>query len=216
MVYFLASSWYFDARDGAFPGEVERRRFERLHQGRLPGRTESVVVPSAGVAAPPARGRLRQLLREGEFEHADLLTTFMLLEAARRLDVGWLRPADASELPGPLLDEVDAAWATTTRGRHGLHRQAWLYRVRSAHGTDFPQLAAAYGWRGQRSSARPSFGESAAIPRYAEFVAREHVPDGFFPTLRNPQIERTTAWYDRWRKTVAAVHLRYQSWEGST
>jgi len=46
-----------------------------------------------------------------------------------------------------------------------------------------------------------SCGGSAAAP-----------PAGFFPTLRNPQIESYPSWYDRWQGTALEVHLRLREW----
>jgi hypothetical protein len=52
---------------------------------------------------------------------------------------------------------------------------------------------------------------------YADFVKPErgNWPPGFFPTLRNLQIELRQGWHGRWITTVMAVRLRPRSWERS-
>ncbi|MFC4034819.1 hypothetical protein ACFO3J_25615 [Streptomyces polygonati] len=59
----------------------------------------------------------------------------------------------------------------------------------------------ACGWR--RSA------EESVPGTYREFADRAGPGrrTGFFPTLRNPQNEHHTDWYDQWAATVLAVHL---------
>jgi TIR domain/GUN4-like len=217
--FLLASSWYFDARGGGLPGERELRRLRRVYEAHRSGGTApvpDVVVPgleqvtrSTGVLA---LRRLRSFLREEEFAHADLLTTSLLLEAAGRLDSGWLAPTHAGAVPSSLLSGIDDAWSGQVAGRQGFRRQLEIYRVRSYHGADFVELTTAYGWR-ESPLGGPRYGERARMPRYAEFVDRAAARTGFFPTLRNPQLEAFPAWYDRWQSTVLAVHHRLHIWE---
>ena len=46
-----------------------------------------------------------------------------------------------------------------------------------------------------------------------ELVATDDFPPGFFPTMRNPQLERFESWHDKWTDTVMAVHTRLRNSE---
>jgi hypothetical protein len=153
--FLLASSWHFDARGGVLPGDAELRRLRRIHQAHLSGRPVAPPEPAMlPVRAPVARipdgiplRRLRAFLKEGELAHADLLTTSLVLAAARRLDAGWMVQKDARELPASLLSGIDAAWSEQTGGWQGFQQQIDLYRLERDQGSDFLDLAAAYGWK---------------------------------------------------------------------
>jgi hypothetical protein len=119
---------------------------------------------------------------------------------------------DARELPASLLSGIDAAWSEQTGGQQGFQQQMDLYRLERDQGSDFLDLAAAYGWK-TTASIGPRYSERDATPKYHEFVDRSPFPAGFFPTLRNQQLEAYPAWYDRWRRTVISVHLRLRDWE---
>ncbi|MFG1610961.1 TIR domain-containing protein [Actinoplanes sp. NPDC049265] len=207
--FLLASSWYFDARGAALPGGNELRLLRRLHRGERAGAPASHSRAPAGPArvptapgAPEPLDRLRCLLAEGELAHADVWTTTLLLNAAGRLDTGWLEPDDSARLPLSLLADIDLAWAEATGGAHGFGRQRRLHRLAGDRGHGLLDAFVAYGWR-TASARQPA-------PRYERFVARAALPEGFFPTLRNPQTETQRAWYDRWQNTVIAVHSRLQ------
>ncbi|WFB06078.1 TIR domain-containing protein [Streptomyces sp. LX-29] len=214
--YLLASSWYFDARNGQLPGPEELRLLRRLHPrsagvDRSPVGAPVMPPPPAARARGPARAalapavrgrtslsRLEALLAEREFEHADLLTTTLLLESVGRLDTGWLRRADGRRLPDALLSEIDGLWARFSDETHGFRAQARRALLGGGRHADFMALSVAYGWRGSAAD---------AVPTYQDFVRRSG-GHGFFPTLRNPQSERYVDWYDQWTETVLAVHLR--------
>lgn len=224
--YLLASSWYFDARAGVLPGPAEMRLLRRLydaHDGALrrfsartrpsvPSRSFGLPRPPAASPARPARlpagaslGRLRGFLAEGEIEHADLLTTTILLEAVGRQESGWMLQADAARLETGLLDEVNAAWAASSGGLYGFEAQRKLARARGGLHSDFLELSVKYGWRASADD---------TVPRYEGFAGRGEGRAGFFPTLRNPQNERYLDWYDQWTETVLAVHRRLLRWWG--
>lgn len=204
--FLLVCSWHFDARGDRLPAASD---LDRLRHGITAPVTRAdparVVIP--GPADTPLR-RLRALLAEGDLAHADLWTTTLLLGAANRLDAGWLEPAVATRLPLPLLTEIDTAWSETTGGAHGFRSQLGLFRLESGGGTELLDAFDAYGWR--------TAGDRRAAPRYEALLARESVPAGFFPTLRNPQVESQRSWYDRWQSTVTAVHVRLQHWSEET
>lgn len=216
--FHLAHTWYFDARDGRLPGPGELDILRRLHRAVLDGRpADPVRILPPPLDRPPVRAlrvapsasleRLDRYLREEEFHHADLLTTAMLLEAADRLDEGWLMDAHGRRLPLSLLAGIDTVWARHTHGRQGFHAQLGLARVGGDQHMDFLRLAVAYGWR-------PSL-EDDVPQRYQEF-AEQGGPGGrpgFFPTLRNPQNDRYQTWYDEWTATALAVHLRLRDWK---
>ncbi|TDC65986.1 TIR domain-containing protein [Streptomyces hainanensis] len=210
--HLLASSWYFDARGGALPGDAELRLLRRL-AGADEGPPPPPPAPPPPGPRPPRPGpapggeptaRLRQFLAEREFAHADLLTTSLLLAAAGRQESGWLRRRDGERLPAALLTEIDAAWSAASGGRHGFRAQRGRAGLtgRGRH-ADFLELSAAYGWRGSPDE---------TVPRYAEFATRGG--PGFYPTLRNPQCEQYLDWYDQWTETALAVHARLREWEG--
>ncbi|MDQ1292325.1 MAG: hypothetical protein QG608_203 [Actinomycetota bacterium] len=242
-LFLLASSWFYDARDGRLPGSDELEHLRTIRD-RLTGERARTATPNqirgispttsswvgpgnlAGVEPPqpqparqhsgfPVTDRPRQvaeLLGDGELELADLMTTSVLLAACGRSDQGWLRGGDGSRLERGMLTDLDRLWTQATHGRHGLSRQQALFRQIGADGRDFPAAAHAVGWRIDRP--RTAAGPISPVPRYPELVAPP-VPDGFFPTLRNPQLEDRPGWYDRWRHTVVTVHTRYREWSAS-
>ncbi|MFE0422973.1 TIR domain-containing protein [Streptomyces sp. NPDC058953] len=212
--YLLASSWYFDARNGSLPGPEELRLLRRLHRpaGSPPPPPAPLQAPppapppaTARFSVPDALGRLAALLAERETEHADLLTTTVLLEAVGRLGSGWMRRPDGRRLPPELLSGIDRLWSRHSGGRHGFGAQARRARVGGGRHTDFMALSLAYGWR---------LSPDVTVPTYQRFTDRADGP-GFFPTLRNPQNERYVDWYDQWSATVLAVHLRLREGGGA-
>ncbi len=223
-LFLLASSNYFDARDGSLPGSRELRQLRTLRDAtassdeRRSRRTaESVLkasphpehgTPHQGVPTPVGLEKLSAALDAGRLEHADILTTSVVVEAAGRLDRGWLRRRDGADLPATLLTGIDRAWSQATSRRHGFTAQLELWSHHS-HGTRvgssraFSDLTLALGWRGSRRD---------VVPRYPDFAGGQDYPTGFFPTLRNPQIETSQTWHDHWLETVMAVHVRLGRW----
>lgn len=208
--YQLANSWYFDARTGNLPGPAERAILRRLYEGRLAGQpidlARELPAPPGGPAVPaihiPAAvslDRLRGLLDEREIEHADLLTTSLLLEAAGRLGSGWMRRSDAATLTDGLLAGVDTLWSRFSGGRYGFSAQRALAPVCGGRHADFLLLSVRYSWRASTED---------TVPRYQAFVRQAVGQPGFFPTLRNPQAEEYLDWYDQWTQTTLAVHMR--------
>ncbi len=217
--YHLASTWYFDARDGRLLGADELGMLGRLHEADAAGgQVDPAKVLPPPLARPPvwavrvpsaaSLDRLNGYLGEREFEHADLLTTALLLESAGRLGEGWMRERDRRELPLALIAGIDALWSKHSGGRQGFTAQVTLAQVRRGRHAEFLALSVAYGWRN-------SAGVSVRR-HYREFAAGAGLDGGagFFPTLRNPQRERFLDWYDQWTVTVLAVHLRLQEWKG--
>jgi hypothetical protein len=224
LLFLLGSSSYFDARDGALPGEREISQLQAI-RAKDPTGTGShprLVLPRP-VAAPDATSgsarrippdvslrKLRSFLANGEVAHADIVTTALLLEAAGRLGKGFLRRDDGERLPFPLLDLVDRAWSEFSRGRQGFLAQVARHRrpLGQRPGREFAEfveLAISLGWKATQN-------EHTGL--YGEFVgsAGDHV--GFFPTLRNPQAEVYGDWHDQWMLTAIAVHVRLRRWGG--
>ncbi|MGX5182728.1 TIR domain-containing protein [Streptomyces avermitilis] len=168
------------------------------------------TAPAARMTAPAALERLRAHLAEDEYEHADLLTTRLVLETAGRLGEGWLSERHVAALPLELLAGIDALWTTHSHGRQGFGRQRALAPMdRGGRGSRFPDLGAALGWRDSAE---------AAVPRLYQDFARRAGPGrraGFFPTLRDPGRENNPDWYDRWSSTVLAVHARLREWKAA-
>ncbi|MEU5847898.1 toll/interleukin-1 receptor domain-containing protein [Saccharopolyspora shandongensis] len=218
-LFLLASSNYFDARDGSFPGEREIQELQRIRDAK-PGfvpRQSPLDIP-AGKPAPrttrvPAQISLRKLstfLADGQLEHADILTTSLLLESVNRIDHGWMRRTDGKTISAGLLHDVDDLWSRFSGGQHGFRAQLALHRVPppgapEGRQRDFSALALSLGWkRAQRDT----------MPRYGDFIARPEFPAGFFPTLRNPQLEQNQSWHDHWMETVMAVQLQLRATKG--
>ena len=218
--FLLAATKYFDARLGRLPGDLEMRRLRQLADSAELG-SRSVPLHDWGQAAQGSMAagwqdtdallaKLHSFLAAGRVEHADILTTSMLVGAAGRIGSGWLRREDGSRLLAGLLAAIDLIWSEFSGGGHGFRAQ--LVRqagpppgARPGDYRDFTALAMSLGWK---SPAR------GATPRYGDFVrpATGKWPAGFFPTLRNPQLEQRQGWPDRWRETVMAVHLRLRNW----
>ncbi|MFI7532182.1 TIR domain-containing protein [Streptosporangium sp. NPDC049376] len=229
-LYILGATRHCDARDGAMPGDDYLRVLREVRDAATgtappppaepPRRTPSWEAPPrrtpprAPIPVPHVTGRasvrkLTSLLDGGGLEHADIWTTTLLLDAAGRLGDGWMRRLDGELLPYGLLEEVDAVWARSMGGTQGFGAQLARYGgpppgTPAGHAGDFFALADALGWRRGRQ----------ATPRYGEFVPPEPLPAGFFPTLRNPQLEHHRGWHDQWRQTAMAVHLRLRKMRG--
>ncbi|MFC0037305.1 TIR domain-containing protein [Actinomadura rayongensis] len=206
--YLLANLWWADARTGGALDGTALAQLRRLHEAALTGRPvapadvlpePSAVIPSMHVPASVSLERLRAALAERETEHADLLTTSLLLEAADRLETGWLRRRDGAALPTALLAGVDALWSAATGGRMGFTAQRSRAPVAGERHADFLALSTGLGWRATADD---------AVPAYRAFTARAAGRPGFFPTLRNPRSERHMDWYDQWTRTVLTVHAR--------
>ncbi|MGI5144367.1 TIR domain-containing protein [Streptomyces sp. CA-106110] len=219
--YHLAATWHVDARDGGLLDEAELELLRRIHKDVAEGRP--VQLPDArptgvGIPAPPvvrvsasaALEQLRAHLAEDEYEHADLLTTRLVMEEAGRLTQGWLSERHATAVPLELLAGIDAVRAGHSHGRQGFRRQLALAPAPGRRGPRFPDLSAALGWRASPDD---------PVPRlYSDFV-RQAGPgrrSGFFPTLRDPHQQNHPDWYDRWSATVLAVHARLREWKAAS
>ncbi len=216
--YHLAHTGYLDARDGQLPAPEDLEILRRLHESHrsegpadlakvLPAPPTKAQAPAARIPSSASLDLLDRYLADREIEYADLLTTTVLLEAADRLEAGWLRHADGRRLPPELLSAVDELWARHTDGRQGFTAQRELADIGGGGHVAFLRVSLVYGWR------KP---DRDVFPRYPGFTERAGPGgrDGFFPTLRNPQNEHFQDWYGRWTVTVAAVHLRVREWGG--
>jgi hypothetical protein len=149
--------------------------------------------------------KIRRALADHDIERADILTTLALLEAAGRSDNGWLRASDIRELPDVLFTAVNTPWAEFSGGAWGFRAQRERIDglALSAPG-GFRKLSAAFGWGGNGDE----------IPPYAEFILRRSRGVPFYPTLRNPERERShREWDDEWSAMVKSVYCRLQDWE---
>ncbi|QQC94053.1 TIR domain-containing protein [Streptomyces alfalfae] len=211
--YLLAHTWYVDARDGRLLNEDEVGLLKDLdaasRNGASPDGTPTVIpappsqpaVETVRVPASVSLGRLDSYLAERNFAYADLQTTAIVLEAADRLDEGWLSTRHVRRVPAEVLARVDGVWADHTHGRQGWRAQAALAVVRSNRHLDFLALSVACGWRSSKS---------ALVPRSYQELTKMAGPgprNAYYPTLRNPQNEPFSHWYDEWVSTVLAVHL---------
>jgi hypothetical protein len=223
-LFLLNATQFFDARMGTLPGDREIRELHQLLDSAKSGPRSSPLFDWGHVARDSdtvAAGqdinelltKLHSFLKEGRVEHADILTTSMVLDAAKRSEQGWLHEADGALLVPGLIAGIDRIWSESTGGVHGFRAQLALHRapppgVKPGRDRDFTTLARAVGWRAP---------QPGATPLYTDFVNPRagNWPPGFFPTLRNPQLELRQGWHNRWVRTVMAVHLRLRSWERS-
>ncbi|MFF9559760.1 TIR domain-containing protein [Streptomyces albus] len=212
--YLLAHTWYVDARDGRLLREDEVGLLRDLdaasRSGASPDAMSAVIpaptlrpaVEAVRVPAAVSLGRLDSYLSERNFAYADLQTTAIVLEAAGRLDEGWLSTRHVERIAARVLARVDGVWADHTHGRQGWRAQAARCVVRSNRHADFLALSVACGWRSSRD---------ALVPRSYQELTQMAGPgprNAYYPTLRNPQNEPFSHWYDEWTSTVLAVHLR--------
>jgi hypothetical protein len=217
-IFLLLPLLYLDVRDGALPEGrwVRDVRGACGSGGAGPGPSQSRLVTPLGTRRPVldldrgALDRLSSYLEAGEVEWADIWTTKLLLQAAGCQNGGWIPSNQSIGLHVTLLDEIDRIWSRSTDGAHGFRTQlsqlgGVLASAPVESVRDFSTLAMGLGWR---SSVRDT------TPLYDQFVSsrREHV--GFFPTLRNPQLELYHRWYDKWTQTVIAVHYVLWHWGG--
>lgn len=227
--FHLAATWHLDARDHTLPDAAQLDLLRRLYDDvrherpvRLPEATHRGPggrrVPVVALTQSAALGQLRAHLAEGEYAHADLLTTRLVLETAGRLTEGWLSRRQAAELPLDLLAGIDALWAGCSDGRQGFGGQLALVPDPGRRGgLYFLDLGAALGWRDSSEELAPRV--------YSDFVRRSApgqeqpgrlVRPGFFPTLRDPGHENAHDWYDRWSTTVLAIHARLREWKATS
>jgi len=178
-LFLLASSNYFDARLGDLPGERELRQLRAMLGQSVVGSggAASLVLPApirrapvAPVSSDTSLRTLSSLLRDGELEHADILTTSLLLEAVDRLDTGWMRRVDGEKLPFELLASIDAVWSGVSPRGQGFSTQLVLYRgpvdwIRPGSSGDFSALALALGWKGSVGSRAPRYGQYGDLDR---------------------------------------------------
>jgi hypothetical protein len=219
--FLLAQTHFFDARDGSLPDGRVIDQLRRVHDSARAGPVgeSPIVLPAAPRPAKPetltnaeSLHRLRALLSpdqpDGWLQRADIVTTSLLLDAAGRLDVGWLGRPGERALDHALVDGIDRAWADCSGGGFGFRAQLARYRTPAAgvpagRARDFAGLAEAVGWSPDPD--RPS-------PMYGEFTRAQRHPPGFFPTFRNPQLERSVDWHSLWVGTVMSVHLQLRQW----
>jgi hypothetical protein len=221
-LFLLNATQFFDARMDNLPGEREIRELHQLFRSAGSGSRSTQLIDWG-----PARQRgdtaatdqdtnellakLHSFLKASRVEHADILTTSMMLNAARRSEEGWLHEDDGALLLPGLISGIDQIWSDSTNGAHGFRAQLALHDapppgVKPGRDRDFTSLARSVGWRGP---------QPGPTPLYTDFVKPRagNWPPGFFPTLRNPQVELRPGWHERWVKTAMAVHLRLRSWE---
>ena len=121
------------------------------------------------VRVPPAASldRLNGYLGERELEHADVLTTALLLESAGRLGEGWMRERHGRDLPLALLSGVDALWSRHSGGQQGFRAQLALAQARRGRHAEFLALSAAYGWRESAGASVPGTTRNSLRVRYS-------------------------------------------------
>jgi hypothetical protein len=221
-LFLLNATQFFDARMGNLPGEREIRELHQLFRAAESIRQPTQLIDwgqatrgrdtvAAGQDIDEFLAKLHAFLKASRVEHADILTTSMILDGAKRSEAGWLHESDGARLSPGLIAGIDHIWSDSTQGVHGFRAQLALCNapppgVKPGRDRDFATLATSIGWR------RP---HREATPMYTDFVKPRagNWPPGFFPTLRNPQLELRDGWHDRWIRTAMAVHLRLRGWE---
>ncbi|MFN6572205.1 caspase, EACC1-associated type [Dendronalium sp. ChiSLP03b] len=86
--------------------------------------------PNNGLASDKGvdYGRLRDLLKAGEWKEADEETRAVMLKAARREKEGWLDIDSIEKFPCTDLRTIDQLWVKYSNGRHGfsVQKKIWL------------------------------------------------------------------------------------------
>src|SRR5690625_2798864 len=136
-LFLLASSDYFDARSGSLPGQREIRELQRIRDASSAESEHRPVALRSGSGKSITRvehrpmntslAKLSAFLEDGQFEHADIVTTSIILDSVHRLDTGWLRRTDGKKLSVGLLRDIDDCWSHFSGGQYGFHVQVSLH-----------------------------------------------------------------------------------------
>jgi hypothetical protein len=87
---------------------------------------------------------LKTYLQQEEWQAADQITFWLMLQATGRVDAGWLDVGAIASLPCPLLHELDYLWITASQGHFGFSKQRDIY-IQSAQYEAF-QFSQQVGW----------------------------------------------------------------------
>ena len=71
--------------------------------------------------------RLRQLLQQHNWQHADLETKLIMLQVGKRLNYGWLDSYSIANFPQEVLQEIDQLWTRYSQGHFGFTTQKSLF-----------------------------------------------------------------------------------------
>jgi GUN4-like len=90
---------------------------------------------------------LQQLLRAGNWEEANKMTSTLMLQAGGQLERGYLIPSDIQKFPCADLLTVDKLWRYYSRDRFGFSVQAGIWiRMRGQDTEDVQRFAGRVGW----------------------------------------------------------------------
>lgn len=91
--------------------------------------------------------QLQQLLKNQQWQDADLETRDRMLQTVNRQTVGWFRADDFQHFPRTDLLTIDRLWSQSSNGRFGFSVQARIWQeVRSNRGSDY-QIKYSFGDR---------------------------------------------------------------------
>ncbi|MBD0267536.1 MAG: GUN4 domain-containing protein [Cyanobacteria bacterium Co-bin8] len=95
-------------------------------------------------ASPWTTDDLKMLLQQEEWQAADQITFWLMLQASNRLSEGWLDIDAIATLPCPLLHELDYLWIEASQGQFGFSQQRDIY-IQEAQYEAF-QISQQVGW----------------------------------------------------------------------
>ncbi len=115
---------------------------DRLETGRLEPGDESGLDSEVGIDYVP----LQELLAAGEWQQADEMTWWLMLQGSDREAEGWLRGEDIDRFPCTDLQAIAWLWDAYSEGRFGLHVQRSVWAEVGQNYTDFCDRV---GWRSE-------------------------------------------------------------------
>ncbi|MGA1285097.1 MAG: GUN4 domain-containing protein [Prochlorothrix sp.] len=114
--------------------ELQRQRREAEIQRQREAERQRQEAERWNIDAVPLRsekgvdyGRLRELLKAGQWKEADQETTKRMLEATNRTKEGWFRDSDLLNFPCADLKTIDQLWVRASQGRYGFSVQKEIY-----------------------------------------------------------------------------------------
>ena len=87
---------------------------------------------------------LTELLHEQEWQAADQITLWLLLQATNRTAEGWLDTDAVARIPCTTLEQIDQLWVSASQGRFGFSVQRQIYE--EVANLDALELSQQLGW----------------------------------------------------------------------
>lgn len=138
--------------------------------------------------------QLRTFLETEAWKEADVETSRVILQVAKRQKEGWLRARDIDNFSCSDLRMIDQLWRDASCAQFGfsLQRKIWL-DVNGQPGKFDPETFRDFGdcvgWRVNDNWIR----------YYNDFCFSSGAPKGHFPSLRFPRAEDGMNWFETWQ-----------------